>query len=181
MPSLATKWIELMRHMVPNLERIAFAWQPSTGRSQLDAALDAAKALSIEVTVVEIDAGDDFAARFSSLAGPKRTGIIQLTTPGGSTFAARYALAAASHRLPTMTFLRAGAKAGLLMSYGPNQENYFPRAVQIADRILRGDKVADIPIERPTKFEFVINLRTAKMLGLEIPPTLLALADEVIE
>jgi putative ABC transport system substrate-binding protein len=67
------------------------------------------------------------------------------------------------------------------MSYGPKQEEYFPRAIQIADRILRGDRVADLPLERPTKFEFVLNLNTAKALGISIPPSLLARADEVIE
>ena len=181
MPSLATKWIELMREMVPTLDRMAFTWQPSTGRSQLDIALEAARTLGIEAVVLEIGVSDDFAAKFSRLAGPKRTGIIQLTFPGVSTVAAKYAAAAERYRLPTMTFLRAVAKSGVLMSYGPSQEDYFPRAVQIADRILRGDKAADIPIERPSKFEFVVNLKTAKALGFTVPDKLLALADEVIE
>jgi putative ABC transport system substrate-binding protein len=183
MPFLATKWLELMREMVPSLDRIVFAWQPSTGRSQLDAALDAARTLNIEAAVLEIDIADDFAARFSSLPGSNsnRTGVIQLTFPGITTVAARFAAAAERYRLPTISFLRAPTKLGLLMSYGPSQEEYFPRAVHIADRILRGDKVADVPIERPSKFEFVVNLRTAKALGLEVPPMLLALADEVIE
>jgi putative tryptophan/tyrosine transport system substrate-binding protein len=112
MPSLATKWIELLREMVPTLDRIAFAWQPSTGRSQLDVAIDAARTLNIEAVVLEISVSDDFAAKFSSLAGPKRTGIVQLTFPGVSTVAARYAAAAERYRLPTMTFLRAVAKNG---------------------------------------------------------------------
>ena len=80
-----------------------------------------------------------------------------------------------------MAFLSAAVKGGILMSYGPKQEDYFPRAIHIADRILRGDKVGDVPIERPTKFEFVLNLQTAKALGLTVPATLLAQADEVIE
>jgi ABC-type uncharacterized transport system substrate-binding protein len=183
MPFLATKWLELMHEMVPSLDRIVFAWQRSTGRSQLDAALGAARTLKIEAAVLEIDVSDDFAAKFSSLAGPKpnRTGIIQLTFPGITTVAERFAAAAERYRLPTMSFLRAAAKSGLLMSYGPNQEEYFPHAVQIADRILRGDKVANVPIERPSKFEFVVNLRTAKALGVEVPPMLLARTDEVIE
>jgi putative tryptophan/tyrosine transport system substrate-binding protein len=183
MPVLATKWLELMREMVPSLDRIVFLWQPSTGRSQVDAALGAAKTLHIEATVLEIDVSDDFAAKLSNLAGPNpnRIGLIQLTFPGITTVAARFAAAAEKVRLPTISFLRAATKLGLLMSYGPSQEEYFPRAVHIADRILRGDKVADVPIERPSKFEFVVNLRTAKVLGLEVPPMLLALADEVIE
>jgi putative tryptophan/tyrosine transport system substrate-binding protein len=180
-PSLATKWIGLMREFVPGLERIAFAWQRSTGRSQLDIALSAARSLGIEAVVVETEVSDDFRAKLSNLAGPKRTGIIQLTFPGLTTVSAKYAAAAQMHGLPTMAFLRATVKDGILMSYGPNQEAYFPRAIQIADRILRGDKVGNIPIERPTKFEFVLNLKTAKALGLAVPPMLLARADEVIE
>jgi putative tryptophan/tyrosine transport system substrate-binding protein len=181
MPALATKWIELMREMVPALDRIAFAWQPSTGRSQLDVALGVAKTLNIEATVLEFGVSDDFAASLSGLTGPKQTGIIQLTFPGTTTVAEKIAAAAERYRLPTISFLRAAAKGGFLMSYGPSQENYFPRAVQIADRILRGDKVVNVPIERPSKFEFVVNLRTAGALGLAVPPTLLIRADEVIE
>ena len=181
LPSLATKWIELMREVEPRLERIAFAWQRSTGRSQLDIALNAARSLGIEAVVVETELSDDFKAKLSNLAGPKRTGIIQLTFPGLTTVSARYAAAAQIHGLPTMAFLSSTVKTGFLMSYGPNQEAYFPRAIQIADRILRGDKVGNVPIERPTKFEFVLNLKTANALGLTVPPMLLARADEVIE
>jgi putative ABC transport system substrate-binding protein len=181
MPALATKWVQLMREMVPSLDRVAFAWQPSTGRSQLDVALGVAKTLNIEATVLEFDVSDDFAASLSRLREPKQTGIIQLTFPGITTVAENFAAAAVRYRLPAMSFLRAAAKGGFLMSYGPNQEDYFPRAVQIADRILRGDKVVNVPIERPSKFEFVVNLRTARALGLTVPPTLLIRADEVIE
>ena len=181
LPSLATKWIELLREAVPGLERIAFAWQPSTGRSQLDIALRAAQTMRLEAVVLEIHPSDDFAAKVSRLASARRTGIVQLTLPGASIVAASYAAAAERHGLPTITFLRVAAKAGILMSYGPSQEAYFPRAVEIADRVLGGDKVGEIPIERPSKFEFVINLKTAKALGLTVPPTLLARADELIE
>jgi putative ABC transport system substrate-binding protein len=155
-PSLATKWIELIREAVPRLERIAFAWQPSTGRSQLDIALRAAQAMQIEAVILEIEPSVDFASKFSRLASAKPTGIVQLTLPGGSVIIASYAAAAERHGLPSITFSRAGAKAGSLMSYGPSQEAYYPRAVEIAGRILGGDKVGEIPIERPFKFEFVI-------------------------
>jgi putative ABC transport system substrate-binding protein len=181
LPSLATKWIELMRELVPGLARIAFVWQSASGRSQLDVALSAAQALGIETVVLETDLSDDFPAKFSQLAGAKRTGIVQLTFPGITTVSAKYAAAAQALGLPTMAFLRAAAKDGILMSYGPNQEDYFPRAIQIADRILRGGNVGDIPIERPNKFELIINLRTAKALGLAVSPLLLGRADEVIE
>ena len=179
--SLATKWIELMREAVPGLERIAFAWQPSTGRTQLDVALDAARALGVEAIVLETLPTDDFTNSFAHLTGPKRTAVILLTFPGLATVSARYAAAAQSRGLPTMSFLSAATNDGILMSYGPKQEEYFPRAIQIADRILRGDSVGDFPIERPTKFEFVLNLKTAKALGISVPPMLSVRADRVIE
>jgi putative ABC transport system substrate-binding protein len=181
LPSLATKWIELMREAIPDIERIAFAWQPSMGRTQLDVALNAARTLGVEAIVLETSTTDDFAKSFSVLAGPKRTGVILLTFPGFATVSARYAAAAQLHGLPTMTFLRYPTKDGILMSYGPKQEEYFPRAIQIADRILRGDSASNLPIERPTKFEFVLNLKTAKALGISMSPSLLVRADEVIE
>jgi len=181
LPSLATKWIELLREAVPGLQRIALAWQSSTGREQLEAALAAARALSLETTILEIGPLDNFDATFASLASDKPSGIVQLTFPGITTVAQKFAAAAERRGLPTITFLRAAAKGGFLMSYGPSQESYFPRAVEIADKILRGEKVGDIPIERPAKFELVINLKTAKALGLTIPPPIIALADEVIE
>ena len=181
LPSLAAKWIELMQEAIPGLERIAFAWQPSTGRIQLDVALSAAKSLGIEAVVLETVTTDDFARSFLPLVGAKRTGIILLTFPGLATVSAKYAAAAQGHGLPTLSFLGAAARGGLLMSYGPKQEEYFPRAINIADRILRGDNAGQLPIERPTKFEFVLNLKTAKALGIAVPPTLLARADEVIE
>ena len=80
-----------------------------------------------------------------------------------------------------MSFRSVATKDGILMSYGPKQEEYFPRAIQIADRILRGDSASDLPIERPTKFELVLNLKTAKALGISMSPSLLVRADEVIE
>ncbi|MEQ1612113.1 MAG: ABC transporter substrate-binding protein [Hyphomicrobiaceae bacterium] len=181
LPSLAAKWIELLFATVPGLQRVAFAWQPSTGREQLDVALAAAKSMGIEAMILEVDTTDDFDAKFSTIDGSKRTGIVQLTFPGLAPVAKAYSAAAGKRGLPTMTFLRAGVEGGILMSYGPTQEIYFPRAVELADKILRGEKAGDIPIERPTKFEFVINLKTAKALGLTIPDSILARADEVIE
>jgi hypothetical protein len=102
----ATKWIELVREMVPALDRIAFAWQPSTGRSQLDVALGVAKTLNIEATVLEFDISDDFAASLSDLTGPKQTGVIQVTFPGITTVAEKFAAAAERYHLPTISFLR---------------------------------------------------------------------------
>ena len=181
LPSLATKWVELMREAAP-IERIAFLWQPSTGRGQLDAAFRAAQDMNLEAIVLEVGPlEDDLSAKFSRLTGSKGTGVVQLTMPGASIRAAKYAVSAAKYGLPTITFSGASAKAGMLMSYGPSQQAYFPRAVEIADKILGGDKVGEVPIERPSKFELIINLKTARALGLDIKSLLLARADEVID
>ena len=180
-PVLAAKWIQLMREMVPALDRIAFAWQSSAGRSQLDVALRVAKNMGVETIVLEFNVNDNFQSLLSRVAGPKRTGIIQLSGPGITPVAEKFVAAATQNNLPTLSFLGEAARRGFLMSYGPNQRDYFPRAVQLADRILRGEKAADLPIERPSKFEFLVNLRTARALDLTVPPSLLVSADEVIE
>lgn len=180
-PVLAAKWIQLMREMVPALDRVAFAWQPSAGRSQLDVALRVAENLGVETTVLEFSVNDDFPSLLSAIAGPKRTGIIQLSGPGITPVAEKFVAAATQINLPTLSFLGEAARRGFLMSYGPNQRDYFPRAVQLADRILGGEKASELPVERPSKFEFIVNLRTARALNLVVPPTLLVSADEVIE
>ena len=90
-------------------------------------------------------------------------------------------MAAERHQLPTISFQKINAKAGALLSYGPVHEVYFPRALILADKILKGAKPSELPIEQPTRFELVVNLKTAKALNLLIPPALLATADEVIE
>lgn len=170
--------IQLLREMVPTLDRVAFAWQPSAGRSQLDVALRVADSLGVETTVLEFSVNDDFPSLLSAIAGPRRTGIIHLSGPGITPVAEKFVAAATRNNLPTLSFLGEAARRGFLMSYGPNQRDYFPRAVQLADRILRGEKAADLPVERPSKFEFIVNLRTARALNLTVPPSLLVRADE---
>jgi putative tryptophan/tyrosine transport system substrate-binding protein len=181
LPSLAGKWIDLLQDLVPDIERIVLSWDPTTGRDQLDVATAAAKARGAQVEVFEAGTFDNFEPSLERLKGPKRTGVIQLSSPGFSLVAPSFAAAAQKHQLLTVAFLKLYAQAGILLTYGPIQEDYFPRAVIIADKILKGAKPADLPIEQPTKFELVINLKTAKALGLTVPPSLLARADEVIE
>ena len=115
------------------------------------------------------------------LSGRPRTGIVALSSPGFVAAAPDFAAAARKYRLPTVAILKAYAQAGVLISYGPIQTLYFARAVVLADRIARGEKPAEMPIEGPDRFELTINLRTARALGLAIPQALLLRADEVIE
>jgi putative ABC transport system substrate-binding protein len=180
-PSLAGKWIDLLREAAPTISRLALLWDPSTGRDQLEIAQAVARAKGLETVVVEMSQREDFDAALRGLDNRQRFGIVQLASPGLIVVAAKIAAAAQRHRMPTISSLKAYARAGAMMSYGPVQEVYLQRAVVLADKILKGEKSGDIPIEQPNKFEFVINLTTAQALGLTIPASLLSRADEVIQ
>ena len=178
-PSLAGKWIELLREAVPTIERVALLWDPGTGRDQLEIAQAAARTKGLETVVIELSAVTNLDDALRGLASKQRTGIVVLTSPNFPR--GNFVQAAQKHRLPSIAFQANQAQAGVLMSYGPNREAYFPRVIVIADKILKGEKPGDIPIEQPNKFEFVINLKTAKAIGLRIPQSLLSRADEVIQ
>jgi len=178
-PSLAGKWIELLREAVPTIERVALLWDPGTGRDQLEIAQVAARTKGLETVVIEFSAATNLDDALRGLASRQRTGIVVLTSPNFPR--GNFVQAAQKHRLPSIAFQANQAQAGVLMSYGPNREAYFPRTVVLADKILKGEKPGDIPIEQPVKFEFVINLKTAKALGLTIPQSVLSRADELIQ
>ena len=180
LPSLAGKWIQLLRELDPRIERIAFSWDASTGRDQLDVALLAAREMGIAAEVVETTA-HDFATAFLQLRDAKRIGIVQLTSPGFGSVAKAFIAEVTRNRWPAIGFLKVYAEQGMPIAYGPNQEDYFARAADIADRILAGAKAGDIPIEQPTKFELSLNLKTLRAIGIEVPVTLLARADQIIE
>jgi putative ABC transport system substrate-binding protein len=180
-PSIAGKWIDLLREAVPDLGRLVVSWDRSTGIDQLEVAKAAARAKGFQAAVLEVGALRDFDAAFKPLTGRPRAGIVQLSSPGFSVVAQAFGAAAQRHGLPVIAFLKAYARSGILMTYGPNQEEYFPRAVVLADRILKGDTAAELPIEGPDRFELAINLKTASALGLVIPQSLRLRADEVFE
>jgi putative ABC transport system substrate-binding protein len=178
-PALAGKWIELLREAAPTIERVALLWDRGTGRDQLEIGQAAARAKGLEPLVIEFSAVTDFDDALRGLGRRPPTGIVVLTSPR---FPRRdFAAAAQKHRLPSISFQVNQVQAGVLMSYGPNREAYFPRTVVLADKILKGEKPGDIPIEQPTQFELAINLKTAKAIGITIPQSLLLRADEVIE
>jgi len=181
MPSLAGKWIDLLREAAPGIERMALSWDHSTGADQLDVAKRVAQEKGFDAVVLELNLVRDFEAALKPLSGKPRTGIVQLSSPGFVVVAQAFAAAARRYSLPTIAFLKAYARVGVLMTYGPDQEQYFPRAVVLADRILKGDSAAELPIEGPDRFELAINLQTAKALGLTVPQTLRLRADELIE
>jgi putative ABC transport system substrate-binding protein len=178
----AGKRLEFLREVVPNGRRLAilsFIGNPSSVRESREVEATA-HALGLEVAALEIRRVEDIAPTLEPLKG-RADFLYVVTDPIVNANVARINITALGARLPTMHALREYVEAGGLMSYGPNSSDLFRRAGDYVDKILRGMKPADIPVEQPTKFDLVVNLLTAKALGLEIPPSLLARADEVIE
>src|SRR5262249_50155236 len=139
-----------------------------------------ARTYGLEVITLEIRRGEDIAPAFEALKG-RAEALYVIVDPLVATHRIRINTLVLAARLPTMHSLREGVEAGGLMSYGANFPDLLRRAADFVDKVLRGAKPADIPVEQPTKFDLIINITTAKALGLEVPPTLLARADEVIE
>ena len=181
-PDLDGKRLELLKEAFPKVARVAFLWQPGwRGNLALTDMEAAAKALGVKLLSLEVRSLDDFDSAF---ARAKRDGAQALiTTPGRIiTTQQRQVLDfAAKNRLPAMYHNSEFVEAGGLMSYGPNYTDLWRRAADFVDKILKGTKPADIPVEQPTKFEFVVNLKTAKQIGVTIPPKVLAQADKVIK
>ena len=178
----AGKKLELLREVVPGLRRLAIMVNVGNPASVLDMseAQAAARTVGLEVTTSEIRRADDIAPAFEALKD--RADALYLSPdPLMNTNRTGINILAVGARLPTMHGSREYAEAGGLMSYGPNLPNHFRRAADFVDKILRGAKPADIPVEQPTKFDLIINLTTAKALRLKIPESLLLRADEVIE
>ena len=177
----AGKRLELLRELVPKLRRVAVLWDRTnpTNSLQLEGAEVAARKLGMQLEPVPVRGPDDFDSGFKGVHGAD--GLLVLDSPIFITHRTRLAGLAATSRLPTMYGFREMAEAGGLMSYGAHYPDMYRRAATYVDKILKGAKAADLPVELPTKFELVINLKTAKALGLTMPPLLLARADEVIE
>ena len=179
---VAAKRLELLREVVPGLQRLAIwanAGSPSNVVEMAEVAATA-RTLGLEVATPEIRRAEDIAFVFEALKG-RAEALYVCADPLATTNRTRINILAVGARLPTMHGSRDYVEAGGLMSYGVHFTDQFRRAADYVDRILRGAKPAEIPVEQPTKFDLVINLTTAKALGLDVPPALLARADEVIE
>ena len=179
---LAGKRIELLREVVPGLRRLAIMVDVGYPAAvmEMGEVQTAARTLDLEVAALEIRRADDIASAFEALTG--RAGALYIpATPLVNTNRIRINTLALGARLPTMHGFRELVEAGGLMSYGPNFPDLFRHAADYVDKILRGAKPGDLPVEQPTKFELVINLVTAKALGLTMPSMVLGRADEVIE
>jgi len=179
---LAAKRLEILRDVFPGLNRLAIMANVSSPGSvlEMDEFQEAARALRLEVIPLEIRRTEDIAPAIESLKG-RVEALYVVGDPLANLNRVRINTFALVARLPTIYVQREYVEAGGLMSYGPNYAALFRRAADYVDKILRGAKPADLPVEQPTQFDLVINLVTARALGLTVPPTLLVRADEVIE
>jgi ABC-type uncharacterized transport system substrate-binding protein len=182
-PDLGGKRLELLKELLPGLARVAVLWNaanpyPAIVFKETQAA---GLTLRIEVQSLEVRSPDDFDSAFETARRQRPDALISVEDPLTFSHRKRIADFAVADRLPSLHGLREDVAAGGLISYGASLPDLYRRAAGYVDKILRGAKPADLPVQAPTKYELAINLKTAKALGLEIPATVLARADEVIE
>jgi putative ABC transport system substrate-binding protein len=178
---LSAKRLELLKESVPKVSRVAALWDPSTGLSQVTAIEGAARSLAVQLQVLEVRGPDDIAGAFEAAKKRGAEALNVLASPLLHALRKTVIDLAAKNRLPTIYQWRESVEDGGLMSYGPILLDVHRRTGVFAGRILKGAKPADLPVEQPTRFELVINMKTAKALGLTIPPSVLVRADRVIE
>jgi putative ABC transport system substrate-binding protein len=183
-PELSGKRLELLREVIPGLSRVAFIWNPDVRGAVLDynQTEGTARSLRLQLQSVEVVRAEDFDRAFSAITKERAQALIMpAANPVGFANRGRIATFAEKNRLPSMYAQREYVDAGGLMSYGPSTADLWRRAAVYVDKILKGTKPADLPVEQPRKFELVINLKTAKQIGVTIPPNVLARADRVIK
>ena len=181
-PELSAKRMEVLRELVPGrISRVAALWDPTTGTSQVTLTESAAQSLNIKLQILEVRRGDELAGVFETARKEQAEALNVFSSPFLASLYREIIDLAAKHRLPAIYQWKEHAEAGGLVSYGPSLVELWRQAAIIVAKILRGAKPADLPVEQPTKFELIVNARTARALGLDIPATLLARADEVIE
>jgi putative ABC transport system substrate-binding protein len=185
--TMGGKWLELVCEIAPRIKRVSMLFNPETanagasGGVYLQSIESGARVLGIELIVSPVHDPADIDDVFAAIAGSPGGGLIVMPNVFTISNKERITAQAARYRIPTVYPLRSFAQAGGLLAYGVDLPDLFRRAASYVDRILKGEKPADLPVQAPTKFELVINLKAAKALSLAIPPTLLSRADEVIE
>jgi putative ABC transport system substrate-binding protein len=182
--SMAGKWLELLKQIAPRVNRVALLFNPATApyaEIYLGPFTAAAAALAVEAIAKPVGDTSELESAVAAFASAPNGGLMVIPGPFMSNRSAQITSLTARHRLPAVFPFRYYAELGGLLSYGSDQHDNYRRAAAYVDRILRGDKVGELPVQTPVKFELTINLKTAKALGLTVPPTLLAQADEVIE
>jgi putative ABC transport system substrate-binding protein len=183
LPEMSAKHVELLKAAISSLSKLAVLWNPinTSHRPALQAVEGAALSLSLQVRPLEVRGPTELDGVFAAISRERADGLLFIADPVFFINLKRMADFAASSRLPAIANFTEFPKLGGLMGYAPSIPDEFRHAASHIDKILKGAKPADLPVELPTKFQLVINLKTAKALGLELPPTLIARADEVIE
>ena len=181
--SLSGKWLELLKQMAPNVTRAAIFWDPTipAGIGQFAVIQSVAPSLGVDVRPIKLRNTSETERAIAAFASQPNGGLIVTSSALAVTHRELINTLAAKHKLPAVAPNRLFVTSGLLISYGVGFVDQHRRAAAYVDRILKGEKPADLPVQAPTKYELVINLKTAKALGLTVPPTLLAQTDEVIE
>ena len=183
--TMGGKWIELLKKIAPGSRRVGVIFNPDTapggGTFFLDSVAASAPALDVKLLSLPVRSDDEIGHAVSGLGREPGGGLIVMLDVFAATHRPAIIAQAAANRMPTIFPWRFGATDGALASYGVDVTDLHRRAAAYVDRILKGARPADLPVQQPTKFELVINLKTAKALGIEVPPTLLATADEIIE
>ena len=180
LPELSGKQLELLQEAMPGIARVAVLWDSATPPFPLRALQVAAQLLGVTLHTLEVRSLDEFTSAFDSVTQAHAEALFVLSSPLWYHYRARIVDLAAQQRLPVIATFKEFAQAGALMSYGPNLEDMARHAASYVDRILKGATPAELLIERPTRFELIVNLKTATALDLTIPPTLLFQAHEVI-
>jgi putative tryptophan/tyrosine transport system substrate-binding protein len=182
-PSLGGKWLELLSEIAPGLKRVAVMFNPDTAPalSTMPSLETAARSLKVVQIIAPVHSDAEIETAITTLGRDPGAGLVVMGDPFTAAHRAPIILAAARNNVPAVNPLSAFARDGGLLSYGPDRVDDFRRAASYVDRILRGAKPAELPVQFPTKFEMVVNLKTAKALGLAVPPSILLSADEIIE
>jgi putative ABC transport system substrate-binding protein len=180
-PDFTKKWLELLKESIPRLQRIAVLWDPATALPPRNAIQEGANALLLQLDVIEVRTRTEFEGAFERASQRAMDAVLMLSSPLIGANAQPLAELAIHHRLPAVTLFPDFARAGGLLAYGVNLLDMYRQAGVIVGKVLKGANPSELPIERPTKFELVLNLRTAKRLGIEVPTGVLLRADEVIE
>ena len=181
--ALGGKWLELLKEIAPRTTRVAVLRDPAiaAGPAEYAAIQAVAPSLGVELHPIDLRNAEEIERAITVFAASSKGGLIITTSTGATTYRELIIALAARHRLPAVYYAHYYVSAGGLISYGSDILDQCQRAAGYVDRILKGAKPADLPVQAPTKYELAINLKTAKALGIEVPPTLLARADEVIE
>jgi putative tryptophan/tyrosine transport system substrate-binding protein len=181
LPGFSAKTLQLLRDAVPGLSNVAVFWLPASGTRQLDTVRSAAAGLELKLEVLEVGRPSEFEGAFQAAARSKASGVLMLSSPLIAANPQVLADLALVNRLPAISIFPDFAQKGGLVAYGPDLLELYPQAAVMTRKLLQGASAADLPIERPTRFKLIANLKTAKALDLTLPTSILLSADEVIE